>query len=65
MIDQDLINRMESDIVDFERPKVSDTKELLKNYKSLVEQNAELHKELAAVKGDRVFVCNGGEDENK
>lgn len=36
--------------------------ELLNNYKSLIEQNAELHKELAKLKGDRVFVVNGGEE---
>ena len=35
--------------------------ELLENYKSLIEQNAELHKELANLKGERVFVVNGGE----
>ena len=58
MISQELINRMESDIVDFDRPKVKDTKELLANYKSLIEQNAELQKELAKLKGDRVFVVN-------
>tara|TARA_R110002049_G_scaffold111950_1_gene261281 strand:- start:190 stop:411 length:222 start_codon:yes stop_codon:yes gene_type:complete len=60
MIDQELINRMEFDIVDFDRAKVKDTKELLANYKSLIEQNAELHKELAKLKGDRVFVVNEG-----
>ena len=62
MISQDLINRMESDIVDFDRAKVKDTKELLANYKSLIEQNAELQKELAKLKGDRVFVVNGGDE---
>ncbi|QDP48182.1 MAG: hypothetical protein Unbinned6437contig1000_36 [Prokaryotic dsDNA virus sp.] len=31
------------------------------NYKSLIEQNAELHKELEKLKGDRVFVVNGEE----
>ena len=30
------------------------------NYISLIEQNAELHKELAKLKGDRVFVVNNG-----
>lgn len=45
MMDQDLINRMESDIVDFERPKASDTKELLRNHKLLIEGNADLHRE--------------------
>lgn len=34
--------------------------ELLANYKSLIEQNTELHKEIAKLKGDRVFVVNGG-----
>ena len=60
MISQELINRMESDIVDFDRAKVKDTKELLANYKSLIEQNAELQKELAKLKDDRVFVVNEG-----
>ena len=34
--------------------------ELLANYKSLIEQNAELHKEIAKLKGNRVFVVNDG-----
>ena len=63
MIDKELINRMESDMVVFDRAKVKDTKELLANYKSLIKQNAELHKELAKLKGDRVFVVNDSHDD--
>lgn len=35
---------------------------LLENYELLAKQNEELHKELAKLRGDRVFVVNGGEE---
>ncbi len=34
---------------------------LLENYELLAKQNTELHKELAKLKGERVFVVNGEE----
>lgn len=59
MIDQDLINRCESDLEDFGSLMKCQATELLKNYKSLTEQNAALHMEIAKLKGNRVFVVNG------
>lgn len=64
MINQELIDECESDLQDFGAISEKQATELLSNYKSLIEQNAELHKELAKLKGDKVFVCNGGEDEH-
>jgi len=60
MIEQELINKCESDLADFGSLMKCQAEELLANYKSLIEQNAELHKELAKLKGDRVFVVNEG-----
>ena len=60
MIDNNLIKKCESDLGDFGSLMKCQATELLNNYKSLIEQNAELHKELAKLKGDRVFVVNGG-----
>ncbi|QDP46598.1 MAG: hypothetical protein Tp1137MES00d2C23059491_17 [Prokaryotic dsDNA virus sp.] len=59
MINKDLINKCESHVEIGELPNDLAT-ELLSNYKILIEQNAELHKELAKLKGDRVFVVNEG-----
>lgn len=47
MIDQSLINKCESDLEDFGSLMKCQGAELLSNYKSLIEQNAELHKEIA------------------
>ena len=60
MIDQDLINKCESDIEDFGSLMKCQAEELLKNYISLIEQNAELHKELAKLKNDRVLMVSDG-----
>lgn len=66
MIDQSLINHIEAVIEDSQGSAVDISAgkltELLGSYKSLIEQNAELHKELAKLKGERVFVVNGGEE---
>ena len=51
MIDQDLINKCESDLNDFGSLSKCQGAELLKNYISLVEQNADLHKKLAKYRG--------------
>lgn len=59
-INQDLINKCQSDLDDFGSLMKCQATELLNNYKSLIEQNAELHKELAKLKGDRVFAVNDG-----
>jgi len=45
LIDQELIDRIESDIEDFGRPSRKDTVELLINHKQLIEGNANLHRE--------------------
>lgn len=47
MIDQSLINKCESDLDDFGSLMKCQGFELLSNYKSLIEQNAELHKVIA------------------
>ena len=56
MIDQSLINHIEAVIEDSQGSAVDISTgkltELLDNYKSLIEQNAELHKENAKNKGD-------------
>ena len=44
MIAQDLINKCESDLADFGSLMKCQATELLVSYKSLIEQNAELHK---------------------
>jgi len=62
MISQELINQCESDLADFGSLMKCQATELLANYKSLIEQNAELHKELVKLKSDRVFVVNGGDE---
>ena len=62
MIDKELINKCESDLADFGSLMKCQATDLLENCKSLIEQNAELHKELAKLKGDRVFVVNGGDE---
>jgi len=61
-IDQSLINRIQSMIDRYEDVHPQIAQELVSNYKSLIEQNTELHKELAKLKGDRVFVVNDKED---
>lgn len=58
-IDQDLINKVTAYLVNGQKLPLPTADDLLNNYKSLIEQNAELHKELAKLKGDRVFVVNG------
>ena len=50
MIDQHLINRVTVYIANEEPLKPELATELLSNYKSLIEQNAELHKELVKLK---------------
>lgn len=59
MINESLIKRIQTMIDRYEDVHPQIAQELLNNYKSLIEQNAELHKELAKLKGDRVFVVNG------
>lgn len=59
MIDDSLVKKATAYIVNGELPNEL-AQELLNNYKSLIEQNAELHKELAKLKADRVFVVNEG-----
>ena len=44
MISQELINQCESDLADFGSLMKCQATELLVSYKSLIEQNAELHK---------------------
>ena len=68
MIAQDLINKVNSYIVGGQPLPISTTEKLVDAYSSIIEQNAELHKELALYKGgleyvaDRVFVANGGDE---
>ncbi len=72
MIDQSLVNRNANILQAIIEARVTaesvayELFELLNetdvNYTSLIEQNAELHKELAKLKGERVFVVNGGDD---
>ena len=50
MIDQNLINECEKDIDSFGSLMKCQAIDLLEAYISLIEQNAELHKELAATK---------------
>ena len=61
MIEQSTVNIVGTYIANEQDLPVRLSEELLNNYKSLIEQNAELHKELAKLKGDRVFVVNGDE----
>jgi len=71
-IDQSLINENLNVIQAIHEGRVTEKDEAIKlyellhktneAYKSLIEQNAELHKELAKLKGDLVFVVNGGEE---
>ena len=58
MIDQDLINKCESDLADFGSLMKCQATELLANYKSLIEQNAELKKRLANLDDERIFMAN-------
>lgn len=60
-IEQDLINKVTAYLVNGQKLPLPIADDLLNNYKSLIEQNEELHKELAKLKGDRVFVVNGEE----
>jgi len=62
MIEQDLINKVKAYLVNGQKLPLPIADELLENYKILIEQNAELHKELAKLKGDRVFVVNGDDE---
>lgn len=50
MIDQNLINECEKDLDSYGSLMMCQATDLLEAYTSLIEQNAELHKELAAVK---------------
>ena len=52
MIDQDLINKCQSDLDDFGSLMKCQATELLANYISLIEQNAELHKQNEKNKSD-------------
>lgn len=61
-IEQDLINKVTAYLVNGQKLPLPIADDLLNNYKSLIEQNAELHKELVKLKGDRVFVVNGEEE---
>lgn len=45
MIYQELIDRIESDIEDFDLPLHKDVVEILRNHKQLIEGNASLHRE--------------------
>tara|TARA_R110002124_G_C8974544_1_gene515754 strand:- start:15819 stop:16010 length:192 start_codon:yes stop_codon:yes gene_type:complete len=58
-IDQDLINKVTAYLVNGQKLPLPIADDLLNSYKSLIEQNADLHKELAKLKVDRVFVVNG------
>ena len=60
MIDQDLINRVGAYSANGQKLPIPITDELVGAYISLIEQNAELHKELAKLKAERVFVVNEG-----
>ena len=57
MIDDSLVKKATAYIVNGELPNDL-AQELLNNYIALIEQNAELHKELAKLKAERVFVVN-------
>ena len=57
MIDDSLVKKATAYIVNGGLPNEL-AQELLGNYIALIEQNAELHKELAKLKGERVFVVN-------
>lgn len=59
MIDDSLVKKATAYIVNGELPNDL-AQELLNNYVALIEQNAELHKELAKLKAERVFVVNEG-----
>lgn len=59
MIDDSLVKKATAYIVNGELPNEL-AQELLNNYIALIEQNAELHKELAKLKVERVFVVNEG-----
>ena len=60
MIDESLIKKCEWELDTFDVMSILNQSALLANYKSLIEQNAELQKELAKLKGDRVFLANLG-----
>ena len=71
MIDESLVDENQGVIQAIHEGRVTENDEAIKLYEllhktneayiSLIEQNAELHKELAKLKGERVFVVNGGE----
>ena len=61
MIDNSLVNITKTYIANAQDLPLRLSEELHKNYISLIEQNEELHKELAKLKGDRVFVVNDKE----
>lgn len=61
MIDKYLMNRIKSRISNGKKVDYHLVNSLLENHELLAKQNAELHKELAKLKGERVFVVNGGE----
>lgn len=52
MIDQDLINKCQSDLDDFGSLMKCQATELLKSYTALIEQNAELYKQNEKNKSD-------------
>lgn len=73
MIDQDLVNKNLDVIQAIHEGRVTESSEAVKLYEllyktneaytSLIEQSAELHKELAKLKAERVFVVNDKEVE--
>lgn len=58
MIDDSLVKKATTYIVNGEPLPITTTEKLVDAYTSLTEQNAGLHKELAKLKGERVFVTN-------
>ena len=61
MIDKYLMNRIRSRMSNGKKVDYHLVDSLLENYELIAKQNTELHKELANLKGDRVFVVNGEE----
>ena len=60
MINQDFIPRVGAYSANGQKLPIPITDELVGAYIALIEQNAELHKEIAKLKAERVFVVNEG-----